>query len=358
MQEASFSEVLFFGFLCFALPSWLAQWSFCSPPAFVSHPCALKNVLPGNVGRKKGTTKTTKEEDKVIMATFKKLRPPGAGVDSRLIHDALPKKVKNKVSMRTVRRRLAAKGYKPERKIQKSDPGEVLSKKRVAFAKKHLAKTPQQWKAFLQAVGDIKEFTYYPKKLRGKMKKLRAPWTYMKKQEKYLPAFVRPKQWFPRKEYKKTIKQKVFGLTTSTGKLLALKVPKPWNSEVWAKMVKQQVAPFLRKSFPGKEDFQILLDGEQLLRGPPAMAAFRECNIKLLPDWPKYSPDLNPQEHVWPAAENYLRNKLEKPQDNFAKFQQNVLAAVRAYPAPEKLVPSMAKRCTDLVLKKGAMLKL
>ena len=51
----------------------------------------MKNVLPGNVGRKKGTTKTTQEEDKVIMATFKKLRPPGAGVDSRLIHDALPK---------------------------------------------------------------------------------------------------------------------------------------------------------------------------------------------------------------------------------------------------------------------------
>ena len=61
-------------------------------------------------------------------------------------------------------------------------------------------------------------------------------------------------------------------------------------------MVKTQVAPFLRKAFPDRSDFQILLDGEQLLRGAPAMVAFRECNIKLLPDWPKYSPDLNPQD--------------------------------------------------------------
>ena len=87
------------------------------------------------------------------------------------------------------------------------------------------------------------------------------------------------------------------------------------------------------------------------------MAAFRAFNIKLLPDWPKYSPDLNPQENVWPHAENYLRNKLEKPSDKFIKFQQNVVAAVKAYPSPEKLVPSMAKRCTDCVSKKGAMLK-
>ena len=34
-------------------------------------------------------------------------------------------------------RRLAEKGFTPERKIQRSDPGEALSKKRIAFALKH-----------------------------------------------------------------------------------------------------------------------------------------------------------------------------------------------------------------------------
>jgi len=34
-------------------------------------------------GRKKGWRKTTKSEDKVIMSTFHKVRPPGHGVESR-----------------------------------------------------------------------------------------------------------------------------------------------------------------------------------------------------------------------------------------------------------------------------------
>ena len=85
-------------------------------------------------GRKEGWKKTTKEEDRTVMQTFKKLRPDGHGVDSRVIHKALPKKLKKKISRRLVIRRLAAKGYRPERKISKSDPGIQLAKRRVKFA--------------------------------------------------------------------------------------------------------------------------------------------------------------------------------------------------------------------------------
>ena len=52
-------------------------------------------------------------------------------------------------------------------------------KKRLTFARAHLDKTPAAWKSELQAVGDIKEFTYYPRDLRPKLAQLRAPWTYM-----------------------------------------------------------------------------------------------------------------------------------------------------------------------------------
>ena len=34
--------------------------------------------------------------------------------------------------------------------------------------------------------------------------------TYMRPEEKYKPAFVRPKRWFKRKDYKKTQKQKAW----------------------------------------------------------------------------------------------------------------------------------------------------
>jgi hypothetical protein len=53
-------------------------------------------------GRKEGSTVTTKDEDKTIMAVFKKARPKGHYVDSRIVHNRLPKKLKKKVSRKTV----------------------------------------------------------------------------------------------------------------------------------------------------------------------------------------------------------------------------------------------------------------
>ena len=68
-------------------------------------------------GRPKGTKKTTNAEHKVIMTTFHKKRPPGYGIEARDVHKALPKKLQQKVSTRTVRRRLADKGYTPQKKV-------------------------------------------------------------------------------------------------------------------------------------------------------------------------------------------------------------------------------------------------
>ena len=81
-------------------------------------------------GRKKGYRKTSKAENKVILQAFRKLRPPGHGVDSRKIHATLPKKLRGKVSRRTVIRRLAEQRYVPTKKVQKTDPGASL----VAFS--------------------------------------------------------------------------------------------------------------------------------------------------------------------------------------------------------------------------------
>ncbi len=52
------------------------------------------------------------------------------------------------------------------------------------------------------------------------------------------------------------------------------------------------------RTFPDKRAFQLLLDGESLLHAPPAKRAMREHGITTLDDWPGYSPELNPQEHV------------------------------------------------------------
>ena len=63
----------------------------------------------------------------------------------RTVHKKLPKAVREKVTRRTVRERLAEFGDKPEEKIQKSDPGPVMMKKRLEFARLHLDKSPEEF---------------------------------------------------------------------------------------------------------------------------------------------------------------------------------------------------------------------
>jgi hypothetical protein len=275
-------------------------------------------------------------------------------VDSRVVHNALPKKLKKKIGRKTIIRRLASKGFNPEKKLNKGDPGPQQTGRRLGFGRKHSGKSARKWASYLQACGDFKEFTWYPEELQPTFQKLRAPWTYMTKAEKKLPAFCRPKRWFPKKEWKKVKKFKIFGMTTSNGQSLAFATPSPYTSAQWAIEVERQVKPFLQKAFPRLRHFHILLDGEALLHAPVAKAAYKAANITT-EAWPKYSPDLNPQEHVWSWAGPELR-RLETGKDSFAAWQPKVFKAVHAYPAGKKLIPSMARRCKTLVERSGAML--
>ena len=59
----------------------------------------------------------------------------GAYVDSNNLHRHLPPKITKRVKRRTLITLLAAKGYKPERKISKNDPGAALMKNRLEFAR-------------------------------------------------------------------------------------------------------------------------------------------------------------------------------------------------------------------------------
>jgi hypothetical protein len=96
-------------------------------------------------GRPKGSKKTTKAEHKVIMSAFHKKRPPGYGVEAKDVHTALPKKLRKKISPRTVQRRLAEKGYTPQKKLVQDDPSTTSKKKRRTFGRQHLSKTRRQW---------------------------------------------------------------------------------------------------------------------------------------------------------------------------------------------------------------------
>ena len=63
-------------------------------------------------GRRVGQRATTKKEDKKLIETFRKLRPPGHAIDSKVLHRGLPKKINKKIGRKTVIRRLAEKGFR------------------------------------------------------------------------------------------------------------------------------------------------------------------------------------------------------------------------------------------------------
>jgi len=211
----------------------------------------------------------------------------------------------------------------------------------------------------VQAVADIKEFTYYPKKMLAKFLRIRAGKTIMTKEERKKQAFQRPKRWFPGKLWKLTRKQKIFGLTTSNGKIFTCLIPmgeKEWTATKFAEIVKKRLGPFLKKAFPDRKTFQILLDGEKVFHAPEAKRAMKRQGMKVLPEYPPYSPDLNPQENVWPWAEKELR-KLGTPRDTFETFQKKAQQAICNYVSPEKLVASIAKRCRRCLEKHGEMIE-
>ena len=250
--------------------------------------------------------------------------------------------------------RVGEKGYIAQKKLCKNDPEQKVKTKRLLFCRKNETKTGQTWKSDLQAVGDFKDFTWYPKKMRPRFHQLRASWTYMTMKEKKKTAFLRPKKWFLKKQWSKTKTQKVFGLTTSNGRILCFCVGKPFTAKDWAKCIEKKVAPFLKRAFPERTSFTILLDGEQLLHEKAVKKVMKKHGIQAMKGWPGYSPDLNPQENVWSQAEPELR-RLDKAGCSFEDFGKKCIQAVKAYPSPEKLVASMAKRCKKVIEKSGGM---
>ena len=178
----------------------------------------------------------------------------------------------------------------------------------------------------------------------------------MNKEEKIKPDFRRPDKWFPKKDYDRTKKVKVFGMTTSNGKMLSFLVPRHITAEIFSKFVKKRIGPFLRTSFPSKGSFRVLFDGEKIMHAPPAKASLREFKITALPNWPAHSLDLNPQENVWSGLDDELRDRQDASGDYFFDaFGRNCLAIIRAYPAPEKLIPGMPKRIATCIEREGAM---
>ena len=305
-------------------------------------------------GRPAGFRKTTTLEDKTILATFFKVRQPlGSCVESRDVWNALPSPLRTKLSLRTIRNRLREKGYAMDEKLTGDDKGLAWRQTRVRFCKRRAHWSEAMWKNNVQAVGDFRFCTFFPKRFKRRKAVQGCPRTIMSKAEKTKAAFLKPKRHiFKRSEYKHALKAKVFGLTTSNG--LSLVVPSTLHpkSPEWVKILRTHVRPFLAEAFPGRKSYTVLLDGETIMHTEEANAAMRDCGVRLLSPWPAHSPDLNPQENVWGWAEKQLR-KHEQRTDTFTVFKRRIIQVSQKYVGKAKLVPSLAGRLEKCVRRRG-----
>ena len=79
-----------------------------------------------------------------------------------------------------------------------------------------------------------------------------------------------------------------------------------------------------------------------------------EFGITAMPGWPKYSPDLNPQENVWSWLEKALRNEEHKS-DTYAVFCRRLLRVAQRYPGAPRLIGTMADRIRKVLDARGGM---
>ena len=122
-------------------------------------------------------------------------------------------------------------------------------------------------------------------------------------------------------------------------------------------VVRQHLGRLLQAEFPLRQHNRILLDGEPLLHAPPAQGAFAQLGIEVLPNWPPYSPDLNPEGHVWA----WVLEQLKRPghaTTSFAAFKAELVSLVHCCPSRSKLVASMSGRLDQCIRHAGAMAKL
>ena len=85
--------------------------------------------------------------------------------------------------------------------------------------------------------GDLKDFTYFPRKMKARFIRYRCVWTYMRASERRKAEFLKPKRerMFGKKEYRQARKGKVLGFTASNGRQVFVLCPSPWDSEAFAR---------------------------------------------------------------------------------------------------------------------------
>ena len=95
------------------------------------------------------------------------------------------------------------------------------------------------------------------------------------------------------------------------------------------------------------------MDGEKTFRAPGCKSAMDAAGIKLLPDWPPSSPDMNPIENAFRICDQHMSKDYRK--EGFMQFKRRFVNNMKRLGEKHalNLLKSLPKRMAAVQKKKG-----
>jgi len=290
-----------------------------------------KNSTVENISRLPRKRRTTAREDRVIHRLSEADRRKTATDIHKEMTVASPH---FRLSVRSIRRRLAE--FELNGRVARRKPFVSLKNRRarLAFAKKHVSWTPQQWsKVLFTDETKINRFgsdgRQYVRRRSG---------------EEFAPKCTTSTV----KGFGGSIM--VWGCFRSSGTGPTHRISGVMDQHVFVDEVCERVLlPFARQNLP--RNFTLQQDNDPKHTSRKAKRWFRKNRIKVM-TWPSQSPDLNPIENLWNDVKKAVKNT--KP-SNLNELEQVVKDCWANIPEARcrSLVDSMPRRCAAVIKSKG-----
>lgn len=286
-----------------------------------------------NVVRKRKPRKTNARTDRLIHRISKADRHKTA-VD---VHAEVSRQIDQKVSVRTIRRRLNEFGLMGRIGRKKPYISEKNRRARIAFAREHINWTSEQWSKVIFT--DESKFNRFGSDGRSYVRR-------------------RIGEEFDWRCTKPTVKGGggsvlIWGSMSINGTGPSYRIEGIMDRFVYLRILENILLPFAEEFMPNDWIYQADNDPKHTARVVKQFLDDHNVNIM---KWPAQSPDLNPIEMLWLDVEKQI--KQQKPK-NIHELNTVIEKSWNSIPVDRciRLIKSMPRRCAEVLRQNGRATK-